>query len=170
MKKNVCTKSINDDGSVTFTFSNGEVRTESWDSVFSNVEHSAKSFAVSEKLGNFYAGSKGDPTVALAAFDAGVATLKTGTWRQTGGGGGVGYTENHDLVVAIANVTGNDRESIARMLNDIPAETKEEKAARNKAIRTLRNDIRIKAELLRLEQERAKDVPVENDILSGLMS
>jgi hypothetical protein len=67
-----------------FRFNDGDstVRVVKLGDFPADIETRLAWFGRSEKLGNFYAGAKGDANVALEDFDTGVELLLTGDWSE----------------------------------------------------------------------------------------
>ena len=105
------------------------------------IKDEAMTHGLLQKLGDSYAGVKGDLDLAFANADAVVDSLRAGEWnrRGTAGAGGV-------LAEAIARLTGRDVAEVAAML----AEKDDEER------KLIRKDPRVDAAVKEIQAERAR--------------
>ncbi len=102
--------------SVVFAFKGQEPVTVRFSDFSHEIQQRLMLFGITEKVGNFYAGSKGSVATAMQLFDAGLENLYAGDWNaKADSSGGI-------LAEALARKTGRDvlacRDRITEMSDD----------------------------------------------------
>ena len=165
-KKGVCQKVyIDGEGNETrsataaaakleFRFANGEVRSVNLETFPANINTSLAWFGRSEKLGNFYAGAKGDPAIALEKFEAGLELLISGEWIEKGEGVG---TAPSLIVEAIVRALTAEGQTVDDTRRAEIAEKCKDKDTREGA----KKDAKINAHIKAITAERAAERAVK---------
>lgn len=156
----VCKKTpLTENGTVvgmTFAFENGKVHQVKFGDFSDEVRKAAEANGFAQKLGDAYAGSHGNPTVAEQLFLAVLETLQEGSWNK----GARGPSMTAILTEAIVRLTKRESEEVVEML---ASKTKEEIAALKK-----RKDVQKVIKEIELERAKAAEGEDEEDLESLL--
>lgn len=150
MAQSKLSKSTNvDQRSVTFTTEADDVYTVTLDRFPADIVTRLALHGLSQKLGDCFAGQS--LSEGVARFEATLENLERGQWQAT---------QHGALAQAVSNLTGQPLSDVRAMLDTL------DKAAKSK----LRRDPKVKAELVRMEQERLGDTSDQPSMLDTLFA
>lgn len=152
------TKTINDDGSLTFEFATGETETVNPGDFSNEIQKQLLIHGTSQKLGDSYSGEDADKCFTI--FSGVLTNLTDGNWSaRAGGGGGARISQ-----LAEALSRASDGETVETCVMTLSAMSDEEKAAVKKhpAVQAAIAELKLEkaqAEAKKLKAELGKDIP-----------
>lgn len=151
VSKKFCSKDYDlDTGMVSFAFGDGKSFEVNVDELPSDIQRTLMLHGASQKIGDSYAGAKGNFAEAQANVQAVIEALKAGQW--TGGRDGEGKPRLGELSAAIARVKGIPLEDATAAVN-AANESGDEGQAK---IKTWRAHPKIKAAIAAARAEKAQ--------------
>lgn len=141
-----CSKDFDEDsGSCTFSFGEGTNLALELDSLSPEIQRQLMIHGALQKIGDSYAGAKGDYTVGIAAAQAVIDLLKSGNWRASREGSGTSGPRIGELANAVARVKGIELGEAAAKVAALDDEQR----------KALRANIRIKKAIADIRSEKA---------------
>lgn len=140
----IASKTVSEDA-VTIAFSNEKNLSVSLDSLSPEIQKQLALHGLSQKLGDSYAGCKGDVDEAVKLATSVSERLSNGEFNAKREGSGVGRVTA--LARAVAEITGHELAETVAMLDE---RTKEEK-------KELRKNPRVEAVMARMKAEEAAE-------------
>lgn len=136
------------DNGIRFIMENGQEYVVTLDQFPDNILQELTIHGLSQKLGDTLAGAGKSKSLAegIAQFETTLDNLQRGTWRSA---------QHGVLGEAISNLTGKPLSTVLAMLGKLD----------DKAKGKLRRDVAVKAEMLRLQQERLGESPADTENL-----
>lgn len=136
-------KSI-DNGKLSIAFGNGEVVSVALDEIPEELHTDLAMHGLSQKLGDSYAGAKGDYAMAIKNVTQVIEQLKAGDWRASRGSG-ESKPRVGELAAAVARVKSISVEEAMAILDTLDDEAK----------KTVRNHAQIKLAIQQIRTEKA---------------
>jgi len=107
-----CEKDHSDDGLAEFKFGDGTVLTVDVNALDEAVKYNLMMHGLMQKVGDSFAGAKGNYTVGIAAAEKVIEQLQSGQWTASRASGET-KPKTGELVVALANLKGLDPAVVA---------------------------------------------------------
>jgi hypothetical protein len=134
-----------ENSAVEFAFANGQTHTVNLADFSDEMKLHFALHGISQKLGDSYSSSKGDPAAAEQSFIATLDQLKSGEWRAARGEGD-SKPRTTELAEAIARIKGQPLAEVTATLAAADEDTK----------KTLRANPRVKAVIAVIRAEKAQ--------------
>lgn len=158
MAEKKVSKTINEDGTLSFEFATGEVVDVNPGDFSNEIQKQLLIHGVSQKLGDSYSGEDADKCHVI--FSGVLKNLTEGNWSaRAGGGGGARISQ-----LAEALSRASDGETVETCVETLSSMSDEEKAAVKKhpAVQAALAEIKLEkaqAEAKKLKAELGKDIP-----------
>lgn len=135
-----------DSGVASFTFGNGEALELNVEELPADTQKTLMLHGLIQKVGDSFAGAKGDFAAALEAAARVIEQLKEGKWTAGKGAGGEAKPRVTELAEAIARLKGIP---VAQAIELVAAADDEKR-------KTLRGNARVKAAIAQIRAEKAQ--------------
>lgn len=134
------------DGKLSIAFGNGTVVSVSLDDIPEELHVDLALHGLSQKLGDSYAGAKGDYEFAIKNVTQVVEQLKSGEWRASRGSG-ESKPRVGELAAAVARVKGISVDEALKVIDALDDESK----------KAVRNHAQIKLAISQIRVEKAQE-------------
>lgn len=107
-----CDKEYNEDGSAEFKFGNGTVVSVNVNDFDEEIKFNLMMHGLMQKIGDSFAGAKGDYAIGVGSAEKVIAQLQAGQWTASRASGEA-KPKTGELVTALANLKGLEPEVVA---------------------------------------------------------